>query len=162
MSVTLTVNNTPYEYPASGDEPGWGEAATGWAQEVTDVLNSILTSDDILQTTFTVANNISVATNVTGLSFNIASARAAFVEYSIYRKSDSTTSGTAESGVMHLIYDTSAASGSRWTLVVSGIAGNAGVTFTITDAGQIQYKSTDIGATNYNGVMKFTARTLQQ
>lgn len=162
MSITLTVNNTPYDYPSPGDEPGWGEAATGWAEEVTDVLNSLLTTDDILQTAFTVNNNVSTDTNVAGLSFNTGSVRAAFVEYSIYRVSDSTPSGTAEAGLMTLIYDNSAAPGSQWTLTISSVTGNAGVTFTITDAGQIQYQSTDIGSTNYSGLMKFTARALQQ
>jgi len=31
MSIVLTVNNTPFEYPEQGEQAPWGEAATGWA-----------------------------------------------------------------------------------------------------------------------------------
>lgn len=162
MSKTLTVNNTPYEYPTPGDEPGWGEDATGWAEEVTDVLNSLLGPDDILETTFSVNNDVSTFTNISGLLFNTGSVRAALIEYSIYRISDSNPSGNAESGIMNIVYDNSAASGSQWQLSVGDIVGNSGVVFDITDAGQLQYQSTDIGSLNYSGVMKFKARALQQ
>lgn len=162
MAVTLTVNGTPYSYPSPGDEPGWGEEATGWSEEVTVVLASLLGVDDILETTFTVNNNISSPTNITSLNFNSASARAAFIEYSIYRVSDSTTSGTAEAGEMRMIYDNDAGSGSKWGLSIGPSSGSGGVTFTVTDAGQFQYTSTDIGSVNYSGVMKFKASALAQ
>ena len=162
MAKTLIVNNTSYLYPSPGEDPGWGEEATGWAEEVTDVLSSLLGPDDILETTFNVNNNISVDTNVNGLSFNTGTVRSVNIQYSLYRVSDSTPSGNAESGIISLVYDNSAASGFKWTLTQGGISGNAGVTFTITDAGQVQYKSTDIGSINYSGVMKFKAEALQQ
>jgi len=162
MSITLIVNNSPYLYPVTGDEPGWGEGATGWAEEVTDVLNSLLTSDDILQTTFSVNNLVTTDTNIVGLTFNTGTVRAAFVNYSIYRVSDINPSGHAEAGIMTLVYDNSAAALSKWSISVGSISGSAGVTFSITDAGQVQYKSTDIGTTNYVGTMKFNASSLQQ
>lgn len=162
ISVTLIVNNTPYDYPSPGDEPGWGEAATGWAEEVTDVLSSLLSPDDILQTAFTVNNNVASATNVTSLSFNTGSTRSARIEYNVYRISDSNPSGNAETGIMNIVYDNSASPGSQWSMIIGNIAGNSGVSFSITDAGQIQYISTDIGSVNYSGVMKFRAVALQQ
>ena len=51
MAVTLTINNTPFEYPEPGDQAPWGEAATDWAVEVTRVLNSLSGPSDILETT---------------------------------------------------------------------------------------------------------------
>lgn len=162
MAKTLTVNNTPYNYPTTGDEPGWGGEATGWAEEVTDVLSSLLGPDDILETTFSVNNNVSSAADVTALTFSTGSVRSAIVEYSVYRVSDSNLSGNAESGIMNMVYDNSASPGSQWSLVISNISGNAGVQFSITDAGQVQYTSTDIGSVNYNGTMKFKARALAQ
>lgn len=160
MSKTLTVNGTPYSYPTSGDEPGWGESATGWAEEVTDVLDSLLSADDIIRTSFTIANNVTSDTDVVGLNFNTATVRSAVIEYNIYRTSTSTTSGNAESGLMTLVYDNNASSGNKWSLSVGNLAGNAGVTFNITDAGQVQYQSTDIGATGYSGTMIFRSKTL--
>lgn len=161
MSRTLTVSGTPYEYPDVGEAAGWGEASTLWAQAVTDVLGTLSGSDDILLTSFTVANNQSSAANVTGLSFSTSTVRGADISYTIIRTSSTTTTGAAEKGEMQIIYDAGAATNSKWQLIQDRV-GDAGVTFTITDAGQLQYTSTDIGSTSYSGTMKFTATTKPQ
>lgn len=158
LPKTLTVNNTPYDYPTSSDEPGWGGEATGWAEEVTTVLNNLLGPNDILETSFSIANNQIVAADVTGLAFNAGSVRSAVVEYAVYRISDANPSGNAESGEVHLVYDDS----SGWLMGVGGIVGNSGVQLSITSSGQVQYTSTNIDAINYSGVIKFKATALSQ
>lgn len=163
MPIELIVNNQPYNYPLPGDPPGWGQDASGWAEAVTLALQDLQSPTDIPQTTFTVSNNVSSASNVTGLAFNTGLVRAAFIKYSIYRTSTSNPSGNAESGYMTLVYDNLATSGTKWSLSVGPMAngGAAGVTFTVTDAGQVQYQSTNLGS-GYSGVMKFQATTLGQ
>jgi len=158
MPKTLIVNNTPFNYPTSGDEPGWGGDATGWAEEVTKVLNNLVGPDDILETSFNIANNQSTVADITGLVFNAGSVRSAVITYAIYRLSDSNPSGFAETGEIHLVYDNN----DGWHLGLGGIIGNSGVIFSITPAGQIQYESNDIGNINYIGIIKFKAQTLQQ
>lgn len=162
MPVTLTVNNIPFEYPIPGDSPGWGEGATGWAEEVTTVLTSLLGPNDIAQTTANIANNQTSATNVNGLIFNTGQVRSAIIEYSVYRTSVANPSGKSESGTLNIVYDNLAASGFKWSIIGYGLNGLAGVTFTITDTGQVQYTSTDIGATGYSANMHFRARSLVQ
>jgi hypothetical protein len=162
MPVSLTVNNSVFQYPTPGDEPGWGASATSWAVEVTEVLSSLLGPNDILETAFNINNNVVSPTNITGLIFNTASVRGATIEYSIYRISTLNPSGNAESGIITLIYDDSAAPGSRWQMAIGGITGNAGVIFSITDGGQVQYTSTDIDAVGYTGIIKFSAKAKQQ
>ena len=154
----LIVNNIPFDYPSKGDEPGWGGDATDWACEVTDVLGSLLGPDDIIQTAFNIANNQTTVQDVVGLAFNTGSARSAVVQYAIYRVSDSNPSGNTETGEMHIVYDNN----SGWSIGLGGVVGTAGVNFTITPSGQVQYVSTDIGNLNYTGVMKFKATSLQQ
>lgn len=161
MPVSITINNVPIEYPSPGDSPGWGEEATTFAEEVANVLENLQNPNDILETTFTIANNISSFTNVIGLSFNTGAVRQAEVGYSIYRTSSTALSGVIEGGTMTVVYDNNAGAGSKWQLAIGNIAGpGAGVTFTISDAGQVQYKSTDIGATSYSGEMRFRAKTI--
>lgn len=162
MSKTLTVNNTPFEYPTAGEEPGWGSEATAWASEVTDVLDGVLGPDDLLETTVSISNNISTNTNIVGLVFDTGSVRSAVIEYSVYRVSDSSTSGNAETGIITIVYDNSAAVNEKWSMTVGNISGNSGITLSITDAGQFQYQSTDIGSTNYSGTMKFLAKATGQ
>jgi hypothetical protein len=162
MPITLVIQNIPYQYPVSGDSPGWGEGATGWAEGVTAVLNDLVSPTDILQTTFNVSNNVITGTNVTGLSFNTGLVRAAFIQYSIYRVSTSNPSGQSEGGIMIAVYDNSASTGNKWSLTQGPTNGNAGVLFTMTDSGQLQYTASDIGTPGYSGVMKFKATTLAQ
>lgn len=158
MPKTLIVNNTPYDYPTAGDEPGWGGEATGWAEEVTGVLNNLLNPDDILETSFNIANNQTTLADVTGLVFNAGTLRSADVQYSIFRISDVNPSGNAETGEMKVLYDNNAG----FSLIIGGVLGNSGVNFSITAGGQIQYTSTDIDPLNYVGVMKFKTTSLQQ
>ncbi len=161
MATTIIVNNVPIEYPEPGDQPGWGEGATTFAQEVATVLSDIVNPNDILETTFTIDNDNSSADNVTGLAFNTGQVRSAEVSYSIYRLSDANPSGNVEAGVMFAVYDNDAASGSKWLLAMGNITGpGAGVNFTITDTGQVQYTSTDIDDTGYSGEMRFRAKTI--
>ena len=158
MPKTLIVNNTPYSYPTSGDEPGWGGEATGWAEGVTNVLSDLLGPNDILETAFNIANNQTTFADVTGLVFNAASVRAAQITYSVFRVSTPNPSGFTETGTIQLIYDNNVG----WSINQGNILGSSGVVFQITPAGQIQYKSNDIGALNYNGTMKFRAKVLAQ
>lgn len=162
MPITLTVNNIPFEYPVPGDSPGWGQPATDWATEVTIALNDLQSPTDIPQNSFTISNNVTVFTDITGLNFNTGLVRAAFIQYSVYRTSTSNPSGNIDAGIMSIVYDNLASSGSKWTVVGGPISsGTSGVTFNITDAGQFQYKSTDLGV-GHSGVMHFTAKTLAQ
>lgn len=160
MPKTLIVNNTPYNYPVSGDEPGWGEAAgaTGWPKGVTDALSDLLGPNDILETAFNIANNQASFADVTGLVFNAASVRAAEISYSVFRISTANPSGHTETGTIQIVYDNNVG----WSINQGNILGSSGVTFQVTNTGQIQYKSTDIGSLNYIGTMKFRAKTLQQ
>jgi len=159
--ATLVVNNISFNYPDPGSDPGWGSDATDWAKEVTTVLATLLGTNDIIQTSALIANNQSVATDVSKLFFDPSTSRAANISYAIYRRSDTNPAGIIESGTVYLTFDNSASAGNKWILAQVG-EGNGGVLFSITDAGQVQYKSTDIGSANYTGQIKFSAKVLDQ
>lgn len=131
MAVTLTVNNIPFDYPEQGEQAPWGEAATGWAKEVTNVLSTLQGSSDIIETYFNISGTQTTATNITGLSFDPTTVRAFIVQGSISRPF---TSGT--------IYEQFTLSGlnqeASWILEQEGI-GDAKVNLSITSGGQIQY-----------------------
>jgi hypothetical protein len=161
MAIVLIVNGTSYEYPIPGSDPNWGEGATDWAEAVTEALNTLLAPGDILQTIFSIDNNISVATNINGLLFDPGTVRAANVDYAIYRTSTLNPSGNAETGTIHLIYDDSAAVNQKWKLTQS-TDGSSGISLSITDSGQMQYISSDIDVAGYSGEIRFKARTLSK
>ena len=160
MATNLTVNNSVFAYPDPGDEPGWGEGASGWAAEVTDVLANVQGPDDISQTTFNIANNQTSSTDVTGLVFSTATVRSALVDYSIYIVTSSNEK--AEKGQLELIYKNGATVGQKWSIGQVFFGDDSGVRFTMTDAGQIQYTSSNIAGTSYVGTMHFEAKAIQQ
>lgn len=157
MSKTLVVNGTSFEYPTPGEPKGWGEDATLWSEEVTDLLSDLKGPNDILQTTFSVANNQVSVANVIGLAFDSASVRSAKIQYSLYRVTNSNE--LAETGEIYLIYKNNA---NTWTLSRQFFGDDAGVTFSITSGGQVQYTSTNVAGTSYSGELTFRAQTLNQ
>ena len=148
MSITLTINNTPFEYPEEGDQAPWGEAATGWATEVTKTLNSLAGPSDILETSAIINNNVTTYTDIAGFFFDPASVRSFTVQISVYR-----VYGSSEvSEAIQLVGLYQGAAG--WLLQQDGI-GNSGITLDITTAGQVQYKSSNLVGTPYSGIIKF-------
>ena len=157
--ITVIINNVPYSYPTAGDEPGWGGDASDAFVAVTEVLNNLFGPNDILTTNFSIANNQATPADVTGLVINGASARSVRITYDIYRISSTSTSGHAETGLIELLYDNNA--GTPWSIGQGNILGEAGVTFSILNTGQVQYTSTDIGSSSYSGTMTFRSISIQ-
>ena len=157
MSTKLVIHGTTYEYPDAGETPDWGNDAAEWAAAVTEALNLLVSSSDILQTSFVIANNQTAPELVRGLYFNPSQVRAANISYSIYRTTDS--SSLIESGDVLITYDPKLSTGQRWVCAFR-TNGSADVILTIDDSGQFSYTSSNLSGTNYAGVMKFTARSL--
>jgi len=79
MSRTLVINSIPYQIPDDGEDPGWGDQTTDWMEAVTGVLTDLVGPDDILETSFSIANNQTTFADVTGLIFNGGSVRSSIV-----------------------------------------------------------------------------------
>ena len=161
MSIELEVGNETFEFPEDGDEQGWGEEVTAWAEAVSDLLGDLGgTSDDITITSFTIAQGVTAAslTAVTGLLFAPATVRSAVITYSIIRTTATVLTGKAEAGEIRVVYDAGASSGSKW-LITQESVGNADVSFAVNDTGQFTYSSTTIAGGTYVGTMKFMAKT---
>jgi hypothetical protein len=159
LAKTLIVNGKTFNYPEQGEDPIWGEDATAWAEEVTNVLDDLVSAGDIFQTEFTIVNNQSTSADVNGLLLDTSVVRSAVIDYSIYRVSTSNPSGNVENGTIFAVYDNSASSGNKW-IISQEKNGEAGVTLDIDDDGQFTYTSTDIGAAGYSGSMKFKSRSI--
>lgn len=155
MSKILVVNGVTYEYPEQGTDPAWGETASAWAEEVTDVLNSITSVDDILLTSFSLTNNQTTFADINGLTFSKTSVRSARITLDIYITTS--TEELQESVDMILGYKNTA---DEFRLSILSSGDDCGLTFNITSAGQIQYKTTNISGTSYSGTIKFKALTI--
>lgn len=121
-------------------------------------LESFLGGGFIGATEFTIANGQASAANVTGLSFSGASYRTVVIYYQVYRN---TTGGSGvervQSGMMIANYKTVAAT---WEITMGPAVGDAGVEFSITSAGQVQYVSDTQAGTPATSKMTFTSMTM--
>lgn len=153
MAIQLSVNNIIFDLPTQGESAPWAEGLDGWHEEVTRVLNSLKGASDILETGANISNNVTVPTDVTDLKFNAATVRSFTITGNLTRIYDSSS-----------VYEQFTLQGLKtdvgWELAQDGI-GDAGVTFTITPAGQIQYISSNLSyTTTYQGLCKFRGLAL--
>ena len=153
MAVTLKVNNISFEYPEQGEQQPWGEAATGWASEVTDLLASFKNEADILETTVSILNNQSTLANVLGLSFDSNTVRAFAMEAVIIRPY------TGSSKYEKVILNGLNTETGGWILEQESIGDDSGVEFSITVGGQVQYTSTSLSG-GTSGTIKYQAKTV--
>jgi hypothetical protein len=151
MSTTLIVNNKSFEYPTQGQEPGWGEPTTEWAQEVSTVLGSLAPLGSITTSTFSIINNQTVFADIVGLVFTTGVIRGAEIDYTVYRATNSNEA--AEYGKMYVVYNSSAGT---WSLTRE-YSNDGQIDIEILNNGQMQYKSSNLAGTGYSGTMKFKA-----
>lgn len=156
MSTIVTLNGTNYTVSAQGASPPWGDDQADLLLELVSIAQSTSSSSDIVTTSFNLANNVASVANVTGASFDTSLIRGFIFSYSVYRNTNSN-----EASEVGQLYGTFSTTAGTWEMSQT-YAGNAGVTFTITNAGQIQYVSTNISGTSYVGKMKFAAKTFLQ
>lgn len=138
MSKVLNVNNTNFNYPEPGEDVGWGEGATGWAEAVTEVLTTVIGPGDIIQTNYPLVNNQASFIPVVGFIFNNATVKAVTCTYRIFR-----TDGTvdlSEQGEIKFIYKPET---SNWFMTREYVGDNSGVNLDITSGGQVQYTTTN-------------------
>lgn len=96
-------------------------------------------------------NNQTTPIDVQDLIFDGTKIRSATVKYTIYRKTD--TQEVAQIGDFKVIYKSVEGS---WSLGADNFHGDdAGISFTITNSGQVQYTSTDLTGANYSGVLDY-------
>jgi hypothetical protein len=140
MAITLIVNNTPFDYPEQGEQQPWGEAASGWASEVTNVLNSLKGPSDLLETSATILPNKTKET-IPNFFFDPVTVRSFSVRGYIYI-SDSESEEYLIEGINK---------GSSWDYTIEGF-GDSGVKLEVENSGQVVYTS---GVLAKSGKIKF-------
>jgi len=106
---------------------------------------------------FTIANNVAAALDVTGMLFAAATVKYVTVNYDLERRDDG--QDATEAGLLFLSHDNE---NSLWLISQDARFDNAGVVFTITAAGQLQYTSTNFAGANYTGTARFLNITIAE
>jgi hypothetical protein len=145
----------------------WG-GINGTLSNQTDLQNALNAKANlptIPETTFTIANNQSAAANVTGLLFSGATIRSAEIDVQFYINTTST--GATEMSARAKYQATYKTVAAAWDLTPLGVSGDvdasgnpAGVTLSITSAGQVQYTSGNTSGTAASSLIHFKASTM--
>jgi hypothetical protein len=151
LTITNTTDSTSDSTGALIVEGGMGIQKTLTIGDGLNTPNVNLGVSSLFSGSFIAANNISSATNVTGLSFATADIR--YFEAKVVitiTKTDTTT-------LDEIITLRGNNNDSGWQLFIENIGDTSGVTFTITSSGQIQYTSTNVASFS-SSIFRYSAQ----
>jgi len=160
MSIPLNILGTIVEFPSSSASPDWSPAVIQFAQLVTLALSGVEGPFDVVPQIFTL-DSYNPGTNVaiTNLAFSTAVVRSAVITYNTYRN---TSGGSVyEAGDITVVYNVNNPTNNKWEISQER-TGNADISFSITDAGQVEFSTTTLAGTGHTGQLAFSAKALLQ
>jgi hypothetical protein len=152
MSVVVTIKGRPFRIPQR-KEQSWGDEVTNWAVTISKAVDDLTVAGDIKLITVTVNNNQVAPIAVPNLKFDTVVTRHAIVDYAVYRIKGADE--LSQAGQLYLTYKSTAGT---WE-IADNTVGDAGIVFTITPQGQVQYTTTDLtDVGTYTGKCSFRGR----
>lgn len=157
----IIVKGTIIDLPNSGSSPNWSPAVIEAFQALTDAVNVFTGTFDVPPQVKSIdAYNPGTDIDVDNLVFPPSDVRSATVYYTVYRKTDNSGppdgQELAEAGTLQIVYNNSRPSTQKWEIIRQG-AGDAAISFLVTDLGQIQFSTETITGINHTGILSFRA-----
>jgi len=156
MSKTITVGSQVIDFPSSAQSPQWSEGVIQFAEATADAINSVVGPFDVPPQVYNLGSFVP-NTNIPALNFPTTSVRAAFIRYTVFRTTTTTTA--YESGEIMIVYSPANPVNNKWEFSRSAI-GDAKIDLSITDTGQIQYTLTSLPGINPVNTITFAAQSL--
>ncbi len=153
----ITVQGQIIEFPNSGASPNWAPAVIEFAEAVEGALAGVAGTYDVAPQVYDIASDINTLVNVPLLTFPVANVRSAFIRYAIYRRSNTTTE--SETGTLEIVYNNLTGT---WQISREGTGTDNGITFTVTNVGQVQFSTTAIGGVYAEGTLSYGASAILQ
>lgn len=160
MSFTITIQGTQIDFPSSSESPNWSEAIDQFATAVEAALSGLAGAFDVPPQVY-VIDSFNPVTNqaLPNFSFPVTDVRSIFVRYAVFRQTDSVTA--YETGNIIAIYSPDNPVNNKWDFSVDRV-GNGSITFSMTDAGQIQFSTATLAGINHTGKITATAQAVLQ
>lgn len=159
MAPTITIQGTIIDFPDSAQSPNWADPIIQFAQAVEAALETVAGPFDIAPQLYLMVSNVNTDVSLTNLSFPTSNVRGARITYTVFRTT--TTNTVAEEGNIDIVYNPDGPTGNKWEISREK-TGDALVTFSITDTGQVQFSSTVLAGLNHQGNIGYTAKALLQ
>lgn len=157
---TIIIQGTPIDFPDSDQSPNWAPAVIQFAQAVEAALSIAIGTFDISPQVMNIdASNPGTNVNIHNLSFSTTQVRGAFIRYTVYRNTSTTTA--VEGGTIEIVYNPAGPVNNKWE--ISRVrTGNAFIDFTVTDVGQVQFTTATLSGINHVGRLSYEANALEQ
>ena len=166
MSVRIIIKNTPIDIPEQGDSQPWGPAITEALQALSDAVNVSTGAYDLPPQVFNI-DSYNGASNITidNLYFPPTEVLSALVMYGVKRQTQDSGAGDAknvsEEGTLHIVYNETNPVGNKWEISRESM-GDASMTFSITDLGQLQFSNTALSGINHSASLSFRALSINK
>lgn len=159
MSRTITIQGTSIEFPEPGESPDWGEAVEDFAVAVESALSGVAGAFDVAPQVMNIDayNPTSSNIDITNLSFSISTVRGAVITIATSRQTNTTKK--TEISILNIVYNASNSVGQKWE-ITREYTGNGGISFNITDAGQIQFTTSTVSGSSHTGILSYSAKAL--
>lgn len=156
----INIAGTVVSLPESSGSPNWSPAIIQAFQLLAIQLAGLSGTFDISPQVFDIDSfNTATNENVVGLAFSTSTVRSAVITYYVYRTT--TLANASESGQLFVDYNPNRSVGEKWAIARECV-GDGSITFSITDAGQVQFSTTALSGASHDGQIGFFAKTIEQ
>lgn len=161
MAIPLSIKGTIVEIPSSSQQANWAPGIIAALRALTEAVNAVTGTYDVAPQTQNIdANNSSNDVPITNLAFPLSEVRSATIFYSVYRITEDSGSSdeqeVAEGGMITIVYNASNPVGNKWE-ITRDYAGDANITFEISDTGAFSFSTTPLTGINHTGIISFRA-----
>lgn len=157
----ITIKGTVINIPDSGASPNWSPAIIEAFQAIADAVNAVTATFDVAPQVQNIdANNSSTNVEINNLNFPSSDVRAATVYYSVYRTTEDSGppdgEEVTEAGSIQINFNDSYPVTQKWE-IIREYEGDASITFSVTDLGQLQFSTTALDGINHTGILSYRA-----
>lgn len=164
MSERIIIKDTPVDIPTSGDSPNWAESVTEALKALADAVNVSTGQYDVPPQTLNIDSyNTATDISIDNLLFPSAEVLSAFIFYSVKRVTEdsgaSDQQNATEEGTLEIVYNENNPVGNKWEIIRS-FSGDAQISFSITDLGQVTFSTTTLTGINHTGIISYRALSI--
>lgn len=159
-SIPVIFNGVTVQIPLAGSSPQWASAIIQAFQLIANALNISAGPFDIPPQNYIMTSNVNTNVPIPNLSFPVSAVSGAVVFYGCTRSSSGVGGvNVSQSGILILNYTPGLSPGTLWQITDewAGITGGAGITFSMTDTGQLEFTTTAITGSTPIGNINFRA-----
>ena len=167
MDIEIQIQDKIILFPESSESPNWAPAMVEFAQAVEAALTA--SAFDVAPQTLSIDSRNGTGTfiDIPNLEFSSEDVSKVIVDYTVSRLVEDPLTVNKyyiEGGRIEFLYSPEHPAGNKWQKIQERV-NDASIEFYMTDTGQVQFKTEELGAVGnlvHDAFISFRARTLTQ